>query len=164
MLVQLPTDSETNDNIVAFWSPQDAVKKDQSLSYAYTISFGDSTLANEPSGQVINTFVGDGSQIGGGTVSGAYRLIVDFAGGPLARLSANAPVESTVSAGDNGEVIEHFVEYSPDDQLWRLSILAKPAEDKPLSLRAFLSNDGQPVSETWNYRLPASNNILDNGG
>jgi glucans biosynthesis protein len=164
VLVQLPTDSETNDNIVAFWSPQDATEKGQSLSYTYTVSFGDSTVASETTGQVLNTFVGDGNQVGGGNVPGAYRFIVDFAGGPLAKLSANAPVVSSVTAGDNGEVIEHFAEYSPSGQFWRLSILAKPAEDKPLSLRAYLSKDGQPVSETWNYRLPASNNILGNGG
>jgi glucans biosynthesis protein len=133
------------------------------MSYAYTISFGDSALANEPAGQVVNTFVGDGGQIGGGSVPGAYRFIVDFTGGQLDKLSANAPVVSSVSAGDNGEVIEHFVEYSPASQFWRLSILAKPAEDKPLSLRAFLSKDDQPVSETWTYRLPANNNILGDG-
>ncbi|MGB5540807.1 MAG: glucan biosynthesis protein, partial [Gammaproteobacteria bacterium] len=61
-------------------------------------------------------------------------------------------------------VIEHFAEYSPSEKFWRLSILAKPAKDKPLSLRAFLSKDGQSVSETWNYRLPANNSILGNGG
>jgi glucans biosynthesis protein len=163
VLVQLPTDSETNDNIVAFWSPQSGIGEEQSLSYTYTVSFGDSTVANAPAGQVINTFVGDGSQVGGGNVPGAYRVIVDFAGGPLAKLSANAAVVSSVTAGENGEVIEHFAEYSPSSQFWRLSILAKPADDKPLLLRAFLSKDGQPVSETWNYRLPANNGILGGG-
>jgi glucans biosynthesis protein len=164
VLVQLPSESETNDNIVAFWSPGAAVTKGQSLSYNYTVSFGDRTVAGEPTGQVINTFVGDGNQIGGGTVPGAYRFIVDFAGGPLAKLPANAPVMSSVTAGDDGEVIEHFVEYVPSAQFWRLSILAKPAEDRPVSLRAYLSKDGQPVSETWNYRLPANNTIRGNGG
>lgn len=162
VLVQLPTDSETNDNIVAFWSPQSPVVKDRPHAYSYTVSFGGRSLANEPTGQAINTFVGDGGQIGGGTVSGSYRFLVDFAGGELAKLSANAPVMSTVSAGDKGEVIEHFVEYSPAGDFWRLSILAKPAEDKPLSLRAFLSVDGKAVSETWSYRLPANNTILGN--
>jgi glucans biosynthesis protein len=160
VLVQLPTESETNDNIVAFWSPQSPAAKGQALAYNYSVSFGDRSLANESAAQVINTFVGDGGQIGGGTVPGSYRFLVDFAGGPLAKLSANAPVMSTVSAGDDGEVIEHFVEYSPAGQFWRLSILAKPAEDKPLSLRAFLSKDGQAVTETWNYRLPPNNTIL----
>lgn len=164
VLVQLPSGSETNDNIVAFWSPRDAVEKGQSLSYTYTVSFGDRTVANEPAGQVVNTFVGDGNQIGGGTVPGAYRFIIDFAGGPLAKLPADAPVVSSVSAGDNGEVIEHFVEYSPSTRFWRLSILAKPAEDRPLSLRAFLSKDGEPLSETWTYRLPANNALLGSGG
>jgi glucans biosynthesis protein len=163
VLVELPTDSETNDNIVAFWSPMEPVNKDQSLSYNYTISFGDRTVGNEPTGQVINTFVGDGNMVGGGNVAGAYRLIVDFAGGPLVKLPANALVLSSVVAGENGEVIEHFVEYIPSEHVWRLSILAKPAEEKPLSLRAFLSKDGEAVSETWTYRLPANNAILGGG-
>jgi periplasmic glucans biosynthesis protein len=164
VLVELPTDSETNDNIVAFWSPQDPVSKDLSLAYNYTVSFGDRTISNEPTGQVVNTFVGDGNMVGGGNVPGAYRFIVDFAGGPLVKLSANAPVLSSVVAGENGEVIEHFVEYTPSENVWRLSILAKPANEKPLSLRAFLSKDGEAVSETWTYRLPVNNTILSNGG
>jgi glucans biosynthesis protein len=61
-------------------------------------------------------------------------------------------------------VIEHFVEYIPSAHAWRLSILAKPADEKPLALRAFLSKDGEAVSETWTYRLPANNTILGNGG
>jgi glucans biosynthesis protein len=164
VLVELPTDSETNDNIVAFWSPQDPVSKDRSLAYNYTVSFGDRTVSNEPTGQVVNTFVGDGYMVGGGNVPGAYRFIVDFAGGPLVKLPANAPVLSSVVAGENGEVIEHFVEYAPSENVWRLSIMAKPANEKPLSLRAFLSKDGEAVSETWTYRLPVNNNILSNGG
>jgi glucans biosynthesis protein len=164
VLVELPTDSETNDNIVAFWSPGKPAGKDQSLSYDYTISFGDHAVGNEPAGQVLNTFVGDGNMIGGGNVPGAYRLIVDFAGGPLQKLPASAPVISSVVAGENGEVIEHFVEYAPSEHVWRLSILAKPADDKPLALRAFLSKDGEAVTETWTYRLPANNAILGNGG
>jgi glucans biosynthesis protein len=164
VLVELPTDSETNDNIVAFWSPGKPVGKNQSLTYDYTISFGDRMVGEEPAGQAINTFVGDGNMVGGGTVPGAYRLIVDFAGGPLQKLSAGAPVVSSVVAGENGEVIEHFVEYAPSEHVWRLSILAKPADEKPLALRAFLSKDGEAVSETWTYRLPANNTILGNGG
>ncbi len=44
------------------------------------------------------------------------------------------------------------------------SILAKPAGNQPLSLRAFLSKDDQAVTETWTYKLPADNAILDTGG
>ena len=164
VLVELPSNSETNDNIVAFWSPQEAVNKDQAVTYKYTVSFGDRTIANESAGQTINTFVGDGNKTGGGRVAGAYRLIVDFEGGPLTKLPGNAPVVSSVTAGEGGEVIEHFVEYAGADHIWRLSILAKPAGNQPLSLRAFLSKDDQAVTETWTYKLPADNAILDTGG
>ncbi len=160
VLVELPSTSETNDNIVAFWSPRDAVGKGQALTYDYTLSFGDPTVPEEPTGQAVNTFVGDGDQIAGGKVPGAYRIVVDFAGGPLTKLRSKAPVVGTVTATEQGKVIEQFVEYVPSEQFWRLSILAKPAQDKPLVLRAFLSEDGKPLSETWTYRIPVDNSIL----
>ena len=93
-------------------------------------------------------------------MEGAYRVIVDFAGGPLKDLSADAPVTSAVTAGGDAEVIEHFVEFLSPVNRWRLSILAKPAEGQPLALRAFLKNEEEAVSETWSYDIPADNDIL----
>ncbi len=108
----------------------------------------------------MKTFVGDGNRAGGGNVEGAYRVVVDFAGGPLQDLPGDAPVTSAVTAEGNGEVIEHFVEYLSPVNRWRISILAKPAPERPLSLRAFLKNGDQAVSETWSYEIPANNDIL----
>ena len=86
-------------------------------------------------------------------------MIVDFAGGPLSKLPPQAPVTATVTAGDGGKVIEDFVEYVKPLHRWRLSILAKPAAGKPLSLRAFLKNGKDTLTETWTYHLPADNAI-----
>jgi glucans biosynthesis protein len=41
--------------------------------------------------------------------------------------------------------------------------LAKPARDRALALRAFLSHEEATVTETWSYRLPPENDILVNG-
>jgi glucans biosynthesis protein len=160
VLVQIPTASETNDNIVAFWTPATkAAPAGEPLSFAYTVSFGAADVANTPMGRAVNTFVGDGNIIGGGNVEGAYRFIVDFAGGPLDKLKPRAAVVGTVSAGEGGEVIEHFVEYNDALRTWRLSILARPAAGKPLELRAFLREGDAALTETWTYRLPAINDI-----
>jgi glucans biosynthesis protein len=111
-------------------------------------------------GTVVKTFIGDGNRIGGGKVPGAYRIIVDFNDGPLSKLPANTLVSGQVTAFDGGEVLEHFVEYYEQIKGWRLSILAKPAQNKPLHLRAFLKADTTTLTETWTYRLPVMNNIL----
>lgn len=163
VLVQLPTPSETNDNIVAFWTPAEPLSRDTPLRLAYQVHFGGPAVGGHPAGQVVHSFVGDGNIVGGGNVEGAYRVIVDFRGGILDRLGAEAVVTGTVTALDGGEVLEDFVEYNVPAQAWRLSILAKPARDRDLSLRAFLSHEDTAVSETWSYRLPAENDILANG-
>ena len=160
VLVQLPTNNETNDNIVAFWTPDEPVREGQSLSFDYSLKVGGPSVSGGDRARAERTFVGDGNRVGGGTVEGAYRVIVDFAGGPLKDLSADAPVTSAVTAGGDAEVIEHFVEFLSPVNRWRLSILAKPAEGQPLALRAFLKNEEEAVSETWSYDIPADNDIL----
>jgi glucans biosynthesis protein len=160
VLVQIPTASETNDNIVAFWTPAQKLSPGgEPLSLAYTVSFGTPEVVDAPMGRAVNTFVGDGNIIGGGNVEGAYRFIVDFAGGPLDTLEPRAAVVGTVSAADGGEVIEHFVEYNEALRTWRLSVLARPQEGKSLDLRAFLREGDTTLTETWTYRLPATNDV-----
>lgn len=160
VLAQLASASETDDNMVAFWSPTDPVVPGKSLIYSYTLTFGGRDIAGENMGRALKTYVGRGDLIGGGSVPGAYRLIVDFGDGQLANLSPDAPPDGVVSALEGGSVIEHTVGYVEPLRLWRLSILAKPAEGQSLALRAFLKKGGETLTETWTYRLPWDNKIL----
>lgn len=112
-----------------------------------------------------NTFVGDGSIVGGGREQGAYRVIVDFDGGVLDKLSPDAAVNGVVSAQEDSEILEQYVEYNAALKAWRLSILARPAKNKALVMRAFLvqkepAQEDKTLTETWTYRLPADNDIL----
>lgn len=111
-------------------------------------------------GTVLHTFIGDGNRIGGGKVPNTYRIIIDFTGGPLTKLNSDAPINGQVTGLDGSEVLEHFVEYNAQIKGWRLSILAKPAQNKPLHVRAYLNTDTTTLTETWTYRLPVNNNIL----
>jgi periplasmic glucans biosynthesis protein len=163
VLVQLPTPSETNDNIVAFWTPVEPLPPGEPYRMSYQVDFGPPGAERAPLGQTAHTFVGDGSIVGGGHVEGAYRVIVDFRGGPLDRLRPSAPVTGRVTALEDGEVLEHFVEYNAPARAWRLSILAKPAADRPLALRAYLNEGERTLTETWTYRLPPDNDILSEG-
>ena len=39
-------------------------------------------------------------------------------------------------------------------------MLVRPAADRPLSLRAYLHEGEQTLSETWTYQLPAGSDVL----
>ena len=160
VLVQLPTRNETNDNIVAFWSPQAPPATATPYHIGYTLAFGDTRLADSGRGHVINTFIGDGNILGGGSHPGSYRVLVDFTGGPLDRLKDDAAVEGVVTGLDGTEVLEYYVEHNAPERSWRLSLLARPAPGKSLLLRAFLQEKDAALTETWSYRLPPDNDIL----
>lgn len=152
VLVEIPSASEVNDNIVAFWKPKQAVAAGDRRDFRYSLLFGGPDVPGSPLARATRTFVGDGG-LEGSDAGGTYRFIVDFKGGPLGKLGANAAVVSDVSATGNAEILEHFVEYIDGDHGWRLSVLARPEEGKPLELRAALKLDDKPVSETWTYLL-----------
>jgi glucans biosynthesis protein len=154
VLVEIPTRSEVNDNIVAFWSPEQPPEAGTAVDLEYRLKFGPAGLSGHPSGYAVNTFIGDGNRIGGGNQEGAYRVLVDFEGGSLDGTDPGADVVSQVSADEHTEVLEHFVEYSEPEEQWRLSMLVRPSKDQTMSLRAFLSLEGKPLTETWTYELP----------
>ena len=154
VLVEIPTRSEVNDNIVAFWSPSDSPGAGETVDLTYTLTFGPPGISGHPTGMAMNTFVGDGNRVGGGNQQGAYRILVDFAGGPLDDIEAGADVVSHVSASESTEVLEHFVEYSEPTEQWRVSMLVRPPQEQTMALRAYLSRNGEPLTETWTYELP----------
>lgn len=151
VLVEIPSGAETNDNIVAFWRPDEQIKADGRKRFEYELKFGAPDIAGHPSGRAVHTFLGRESPGSGPEDLGAYRFIVDFRGRELSSLKAGAPVVSEVSANEGAEVVEHFVEYVPASDVWRLSVLVRPPAGKALSLRGFLSLEGKPLTETWTY-------------
>ncbi len=158
-LVQLPAPNENSDNMVAFWTPATAPAAGSSLKVSYRVGFGWDAMTGEPMGRARQTFVGSGNVVGGGDVAGAYRVVVDFVGGPLAGLAEDAAVQAVVTPEQGGKVIHQGVTYLAACGCWRLSMLVAPASGSPLVLRAYLKNGGDTLTETWTYRLPANNRI-----
>lgn len=159
VLIQIPTKDETNDNIVAFWSPPGEVKGGQRLDFRYRLDFGNAAglAAHEPA-RVLHTFVGRGDIMGGGNVENAYRFVIDFDAESLPRGDDESP-GTQISAGA-GEVVDYHVQFVEAVGAWRLSILARPAQPGgAVSLRAALKSGEEFLSETWDYHLPGNNSI-----
>ncbi|APX94902.1 glucan biosynthesis protein D [Halomonas sp. 1513] len=151
-LVEIPTDTETNDNIVAYWVPDEPLNAGESRRFHYrTQTFGD-RLDEQRQASVIRTRSGWGAIPGQSDPPPRSRrqFIVDFHGGELAGLDASQPVEAELSTS-RGDIHQAQVQRLPDGDTWRASFRVQPQGREPADMRLFLSLRGSPISETWSY-------------
>lgn len=159
VLVEIPTDAESNDNIVAFWSPDAKAVRGKRYDLAYTIGFGPPSIPDEPMGQAQATFVGTAQPAAGSGGGATYRFVVDFSGGELGSVSPSAHVTAVVTGLQHTTILQQSVRWLPPLHCWRLSLLARPRSGEALQLRAYLKAGDKTLSETWTYELPARNRL-----
>jgi glucans biosynthesis protein len=147
-LLEIPTHTDGNDNVVAAWVAADPPKPDKPVTVSYRMYWFEEDAARSPGGRVLST------RQDMGTFENAHRFVVDFAGRDLAKVPADEVLRAqvTVSAGDQqGELLEQQVQKNPVTGGWRLTFQVRPADDEPLELRAFLQREDNVLTETWSY-------------
>ncbi len=148
-LVQIPTNADINDNVVAYWVPAEPAKPGADpLSFAYTMSWYGDDPNRPPGGRVIAT------RRDSGTAKDAQRFVIDFAGKKLATIPADRVLRGdvTIIGGDAaGELLEQHVLKNPNTGGWRLTFQVRPKRREPLELRAFIDEAGEALTETWSY-------------
>ncbi|MFI7855608.1 glucan biosynthesis protein G [Pseudomonas promysalinigenes] len=158
-LVEIPTADETNDNIVAFWSPEKLPEPGKPFEYAYRLHWTlDEPQFQAPElGWVKQTLRSTGDVKQSNLIrqpDGSVAFLVDFAGPALAALPEDTPVRSQISVGDNAEVVENNLRYNPETKGWRLTLRLKVKEaNKSTEMRAALVRDvpveaATPAAET----------------
>lgn len=150
-LVEIPTDEEIHDNIVAYWVPEAKVQPNKPIRFSYLLSAYSHSNARPPGGRVIATRTG-GILAGpnGQALPNVRRMVVDFAGGDLDDLYAAQPVQAQISA-NGGEVDEVTVQRLPQSATWRVAFKLKTTGEKPADLRCYLTLYGEALTETWTY-------------
>ncbi|MCB1898563.1 glucan biosynthesis protein G [Cognatazoarcus halotolerans] len=156
-LVQIPTPDESNDNIVAYWVPDNGIPKGKYLELAYDLDWQMSAETRPPLAWVMQTRRGRAPDEGS---EGEIWLRVDFTGPALSSLPPEAPVKADFSMDGNGELIDMTVRRNDAVGGQRMIIrMRRHDETKPIEMRAQLrgvDKDGKPtlLSETWSYILP----------
>nr|WP_305729362.1 glucan biosynthesis protein G [Pseudomonas costantinii] len=146
-LVEIPTADETNDNIVAFWSPAELPKVGEPLNVSYRLHWTMDEKALHPtdSAWVKQTLRSTGDVKQSNLIrqpDGSVAYLVDFEGPSLKALPSDAPVRSQVSVGDNAEIVENSVRYNEHTKGWRLTLRMKIKDaGKPTEMRAALVQD-----------------------
>ncbi|MGC1817137.1 MAG: glucan biosynthesis protein G [Casimicrobiaceae bacterium] len=153
-LVQIPTPDETNDNIVAFFTPDNPPQPGRPLDLEYRMLWQKDNETHPPLAWVAQTRRGHGYLR---KPDDSIALMVDFEGPALRRLPVGAAVKAVVTADPNVDVIESNTFHNDATGGWRLALRVKRLDDKkPGELRAFLRSGNATLSETWSYILPAS--------
>lgn len=152
-LVEIPTNLEGNDNIVAFWVPDGEMRAGRELEVMYRLHWGMNPPADShpQRAQVLRTRVGEGGVAGVEGKAGRRKFVVDFGGGLLRELPADAKVEPHVSA-TNGTATEVVLSQISGTQTWRLVIEVESAAGAVVELKANLSGYGRDLTETWLYQ------------
>jgi periplasmic glucans biosynthesis protein len=160
-LVELPTDSEAVDNIVAMWVPADPAKTGATYRLRYRLHWS----ADEPYpaqvARCVATRIGRGGQPGHPAPDGARKFVVDFLGAPLVALPPGVNPEPVLSVS-RGNLANVFVEPVPNGipGRWRAQFDLAVTGNDPVEMRLFLRAGDKVLSETWLYQylpvMPAS--------
>ncbi|EEB85747.1 glucan biosynthesis protein [Roseobacter sp. GAI101] len=153
-LMEIPSDLESNDNIVAYWVPDVAPAKGESLEVSYRLHWGLSPRGDRSvdRARIVRTRIGKGGFAGVDEKTDRIKFVVDFEGGLLSGLSADAAITARVSV-TRGELAQTTLSPIEGTPMWRLVIEAVP--DKPeaaMELQAVLNGYGQDLSEIWLYQ------------
>lgn len=149
-LVEIPSKSDTNDNVVAFWVSEAQPVMGKPFGFAYTLTWFGAEAARFPGGRVVSTRRDRAGS------SDKYRFVVDFEGAELAALPPATILRAVISIAsgeESAELLDQQVVKNPTSDGWRLTFRLRPKRSDPIELRAFLDQGGQPLTETWSYVL-----------
>jgi glucans biosynthesis protein len=142
-LIEIPNDSEINDNILAYWRPQAPMPAGGEVSFAYR-QFWCWTPPERPAlASVTSTRQGRGS---GGR---RRRFVVEFAGENLAATIPDLEAALTTSPGG---ISAKKVWCYPERKIVRIAFELDPGGESACELRLLLQAGAKPLSETWLYR------------
>ncbi|MBC8130679.1 MAG: glucan biosynthesis protein G [Rhizobiaceae bacterium] len=150
-LVEIPTRTEINDNIVAFWVPEKRPEAGSQYEFRYRMRWSLDAQGPDGLAVVAGTHAGVGGNAADEVPANTRRFAINFSDGTIERLPSDAVIEPIVEVPDNARLIHSAMDRLPDGG-WRLSLEIEKLNSAPVELRAKLSVLQRIVSETWLYQ------------
>jgi glucans biosynthesis protein len=143
-LVEIPSDEEIHDNIVAYWRPVDPYRKSETYRFSYRLVWSDDVPLRSEMAVVRAT--SSGLANGPARKAGAVRYAVDFAGPALTKLREPPEAALGTSAGKADPPV---VQRNPATGGIRVDFIMRPEGADLVELRLELKANGKTISETW---------------
>lgn len=147
-LIEIPSDSEINDNILAYWRPRAPLAAGSEVSLAYRQFWGWAPPERPSLATVAAT------RSGRGTSGRRRRFIVEFAGDTLAAPAGGAPAGDMRAAltAAPGTIVNVRLWPYPAAKVVRVSFELDPGGETACEMRLVLQAGDRPLTETWLYR------------
>lgn len=141
-LVEIPSDAESNDNIVAFWQPEGGFKQGETYTYQYLMTWSNDTPVALDQPRIVRS--AQGTKL----FNEHPEVVIDFNKMPSVNLD-ELTIEANVS---EGEVIEAHATKHPYNQGVRVYLTFDPNNADVSELRMQLKQEGKSVAPTFLYR------------
>lgn len=144
-LIEIPTDKETNDNIITLWRPKEAIPAGKPWTLSYRLRWTEQPRSLAAIGRVTATRSGP-------SFDNKRRVFaLDFEG--TGRTTDELKVDVSASAGKISNV---NLQPNPSTRGVRASFELAPGDASVIELRLRLLRGDRPATETWLYRWTAS--------
>lgn len=152
-LIEIPTNDEIYDNIVAMWVPKKMARAGDQYHLRYKLYWVADAPFPGPLARCVATRLGRGGQPGKPRPPNSRKFCVEFLGGPLAKLPYGVTPEAVVTAS-RGELSRIYTQPVPDGVAghWRALFDLKTKGKEPVELRLYLRNKRKTLTNTWLYR------------
>jgi glucans biosynthesis protein len=144
-LVEIPSDREVNDNMVAFWRPHDPLRAKGEYLLNYRLHWCWAPPGEVKLAQTMQTRCGLAFD------QKHRQFIIDFVGDSLKGLKPDAP-PALDTGSDKGKIVSAVAQPNPDINGWRVSIQLDTQDNTLVELHARIMQGDQPLTETWIYR------------
>lgn len=144
-LIEIPSNSETNDNIVAYFRPKNEIPAGKPWRASYRMRWNSQPKLTPALGKATSTRTGP-------TFDGKRRMfIVEYTG--VGRATNELKIDAGASAGRLSNIV---LQPNPLTKGVRASFELAPGDADVVELRMRLLRGERPVTETWLYRWTAS--------
>lgn len=157
MLMEIPTNHEATDNIVALWEPAETPQPGDRIEFSYRQHWTVDPDPAQAGGHVVATRTGVHDW-----QPEQRTIIVEFSGTPLTQAS-ETPITALVEAVGTGAEkikIQGITVQEMPEARWRVSFQITPAADGaklaetgPVELRCCLKRGEDFLTETWVHRV-----------
>jgi glucans biosynthesis protein len=141
VLVEIPTNDEVNDNIVAYWRPDATLAAGSELSLTYRLTWGWDGPDLKGLLKIERTLTGAGKD-------NRRQFVVDYSGEGQVRASA----VQVVAQANPGSIHDPEISENPEIKGLRLKFDLDPEGADVVELRRELRSGERRIAETWVYR------------
>lgn len=154
-LVEIPTNDEIHDNIVAYWLSKEPFTAGSRRDMRYKLHWRLDEPYPAPLARVVATWLGQGGIPGQPRPKNTAKYVVDFRGGRLGQFTQRGDIEMSVSA-PQGFIERQSIYPVVGTDKWRAMFDFTAASESPVDLRLSLHRKAELISETWLFQhLPS---------